>query len=1524
MNIGSYNIVGWNAGCSPSGICGTASDAGSGLDRVDVSIQRSSDSLYWNGSSFASASEDWQNAGGASWNLGFAAAAFPADGSYTIRVRARDLAGNVEAPASRTFTIDTTPPDTSIDSGPANPTNSQDPTFAFSGGPGGVTFECRLDGGSWSACGSPKGYTGLAAGSHTFEARAQDGAGNFDPTPAAQTWTIDLTAPSSAIAFPANGGSYNGAGWNNPSGTASDGVGLDRVEVSLQRVADSLYWNGTAFADGSENWRTATGTGTWSLAFAGTNFPADGDYSIRVRAVDAAGNVEAPSSRTFTVDTVPPETTIDTSPATPNSSADASFTFSADQPGSTFQCRIDGGAWAACTNPRNYTSLGEGSHAFEVRATDVGGNVDPSPASHTWVVDTVPPVATMDDPGQYLKGTVSLNSTSTDTGGSGVASVGFERSPAGAGTWTSIAAAWDTTGVANALYDLRVIATDFAGNSSSTPALTGRWVDNLKPTVSMVNPGPVSGTVTVKANAADAHSGVKQVELQVFDGATWVSLGTDTSAPYQASWATATFVDGPHDLRAIATDYTDNVETSSVVSVIVDNTDPTVAFTTPVDLGFVNAADADPFTVVADATDLGSGVDDVEFFLCTAGGVACTTSSSLGTDDAGPYEAAWSLPGADGVYHLKATARDLAGRSASSVVEVTVDRTIARHHPRDDPGRSVARLDARLHLLLERARLDLRVQRRRRRLDGLHHAAHDRCARRRPAHVRRARDRRGREHRRVPVELGVAARHDAADGDDEQPGRQPAPDGRADLRRERSRCDPVRHRLGRVPVLGRRRGHVGHGARCLGHDHGHRRPLRPPRGRDRQRRQRDAGCRRRGSPGRQLAARDRDRRSRREPARSRRRSRAPRATPARASPTSSSRSAPTAPRGRRSARTTRIRTSRRSTRPRFPDGLYFFRTVATDVAGNVTEGAPVGPRRIDNTPPTASLNDPGANLRGAVNLSSVVDDPPGPPVASGVSVVMYEALIGGVWTGISQTWATTSVPDGVYDLRVVVADVAGNSTISAVVAGRRVDNTPPDTSHNAPAGWQSGATTVALGPSDGGSGVANTQYSVDGGGWNSGTSVNVSGDGIHTISFFSTDVAGNIESPKTATVMIDSTPPDPGANDPGNYLRGTVTLTASPSTGGPGGADVTQVEFQHKRSSDSTWTSLGVDTDRPVQRELGDERGRRRLVGSALHRHGRGREHEHDRPRVEDRRQHGADRERRLPALRLDGLREHHARCLGLRRQPDRRCRVLRQRQLDRDRRQRAVPDELELGVGRRRRRDDLRRDQRHRRQLDVDRHRQHHGRQLRARRLAERAACERQRHDQPRRQRRRRHRAGDLRAAACRRRRLDDRSEPPSAAPGRHRSTPRPSQTGTTSSAPTAVDAGGNSGTSGVVTTRVDNTDPSGLLTAPGGGATVGGSAVPLAATGSDGGSGVASVTWQARVSGGGGFGDIASDSSAPFSATWDVTSLPSVAHDLRIVVTDLAGNTFTSPRSRSTSTRLRQRSRSTTPARRSPAPSR
>src|SRR5216684_9207653 len=51
-----------------------------------------------------------------------------------------------------------------------------------------------------------------------------------------------------------------------------------------------------------------------------------------------------------------------------------------------------------------------------------------------------------------------------------------------------------------------------------------------------------------------------------------------------------------------------------------------------------------------------------------------------------------------------------------------------------------------------------------------------------------------------------------------------------------------------------------------------------------------------------------------------------------------------------------------------PDGHYDFRTVAYDVAGNQTIAAAVSNRLIDNTQPTATIHDPGANLHSTVDL----------------------------------------------------------------------------------------------------------------------------------------------------------------------------------------------------------------------------------------------------------------------------------------------------------------------------------------------------------------------------------------------------------------------------------------------------------------------------------------------------------------------------------------------------------------------------
>src|SRR5450759_2255420 len=98
----------------------------------------------------------------------------------------------------------------------------------------------------------------------------------------------------------------------------------------------------------------------------------------------------------FELDNTPPDTSIDSqNPATnPTHSTSMIFTFSGTDTGSgvkSFECDLDGGGFAACASPKSYASLADGSHTFLVRAIDFDGNVDASPASHTWTVDTTAP-----------------------------------------------------------------------------------------------------------------------------------------------------------------------------------------------------------------------------------------------------------------------------------------------------------------------------------------------------------------------------------------------------------------------------------------------------------------------------------------------------------------------------------------------------------------------------------------------------------------------------------------------------------------------------------------------------------------------------------------------------------------------------------------------------------------------------------------------------------------------------------------------------------------------------------------------------------------------------------------------------------------------------------------------------------------------------------------------------------------------------------------------------------------------------
>jgi hypothetical protein len=117
-----------------------------------------------------------------------------ADGDHMFEVRASDAAGNTSAGAIHNWTIDTVAPEASIVSAPPEVSTSRTAAFAF-GAQGAEQFECRLDGGIWERCSSPRVYEELAAGLHVFDVVAIDAAGNRDGTPARHTWTV---APSPA------------------------------------------------------------------------------------------------------------------------------------------------------------------------------------------------------------------------------------------------------------------------------------------------------------------------------------------------------------------------------------------------------------------------------------------------------------------------------------------------------------------------------------------------------------------------------------------------------------------------------------------------------------------------------------------------------------------------------------------------------------------------------------------------------------------------------------------------------------------------------------------------------------------------------------------------------------------------------------------------------------------------------------------------------------------------------------------------------------------------------------------------------------------------------------------------------------------------------------------------------------------------------------------------------------------------------------------------------------------------------
>ena len=247
------------------------------------------------------------------------------------------------------------------------------------------------------------------------------------------------------------------------------------------------------------------------------------------------------------------------------------FAWSADGTTWTTICTPTVAPWT-CSFPT--TGLAEDYLELRAVATDHAGYSATSGLTGI-LVDNTAPTAALGTVATPLSGAVTIPVTATDAG-SGVASAVVQHALAGTTTWTTIctdttspySCRWDTTTVADATYDLRVVVTDVAGNVTTSATTRNRQVDNRISSISLDDPGAyLRGTATLSATAY-SNVGITSVRIQraPVGSSTWTDICTDTTSPYSCAWNTTTVTDGDYQLRAILLDGAAKTTTSTVLS----------------------------------------------------------------------------------------------------------------------------------------------------------------------------------------------------------------------------------------------------------------------------------------------------------------------------------------------------------------------------------------------------------------------------------------------------------------------------------------------------------------------------------------------------------------------------------------------------------------------------------------------------------------------------------------------------------------------------------------------------------------------------------------------------------------------------------------------------------------------------------------------------------------------------------------------------------------------------------------------
>jgi hypothetical protein len=459
------------------------------------------------------------------------------------------VAGSVVAWAA--LAAATPPPAPTITAGPANPTNQTSASFTYTDSQAVTKFQCSLDGGAFVDCGttrpSSKSYSNLAAGSHSFQARAFVQQGNLTSAATSYSWVVDRTAPTVLSINRAGANPTNAASvaWTVTFSERVTGVATGNFSLVSSGLSGTPALTGVTGSGASWTVSASTGTGTSS---------GSGTLQLRLSTVgaitDLAGNALGGSlpmnGQTYTIDKTAPTTapTITSGPSGLVNSATATFAFTGEA-GASFQCALESVVSpVACSSPTSYSGLSDGAHTFYVRQIDAAGNVGTLFASRSWTTDTVPPPAPVltnkpDDPNG--DGIANFNWTETEASATFKCSIengAFASCPASGGyqahyivdvsndgTHQFAVRAYDTAGnygqtsyswkvlhAVNVVADGDAVGLLYSGGPTRTIALTLHNPNNFPVTINAI-------TVTVSSSplgcpAAASGSNPANVDLQ--------------------------------------------------------------------------------------------------------------------------------------------------------------------------------------------------------------------------------------------------------------------------------------------------------------------------------------------------------------------------------------------------------------------------------------------------------------------------------------------------------------------------------------------------------------------------------------------------------------------------------------------------------------------------------------------------------------------------------------------------------------------------------------------------------------------------------------------------------------------------------------------------------------------------------------------------------------------------------------------------------------------------------------------------